>query len=155
MTGGELLHPALVQAMVRSEREWEAAKLRSSHAWEGGGGTSEAESLTPPSRETLRASGAARRLPALVDAGLWTVSYPLLTFRTFTNDRPCRRRVRVPRAPERDVSNWRGQPGPLPAGAGLFERDPAFPERKGHKKEHAWVLVSKNLTLLPAPPKAV
>ena len=49
--------------------------LRSSHAGEGGGGTAEAESLaSQPPRETLRASGAARRLPATVDTGLWTVS---------------------------------------------------------------------------------
>ena len=39
-------------------------------------------------------------------------------------------------------------------GCGLFERDTAFPERKGHKKEHGWVLVSKSLTLPPAPPRA-
>ena len=49
--------------------------LRSSDAGEGGGGTTEAESLaSQPPRETLRASGAARWLPATVDAGLWTVS---------------------------------------------------------------------------------
>ena len=30
---------------------------------------------------------------------------------------------------------------------GLFGRDTAVPELKGHKKEHGWVLVSKSLTL--------
>ena len=37
---------------------------------------------------------------------------------------------------------------------GLFERDTAVSERKGHKKEYGWVLVSKSLTLPPAPGKA-
>ena len=35
-------------------------------------------------------------------------------------------------------------------GCGLFERVTAVPERKGHKTQHEWVLVSKSLTLLPA-----
>ena len=66
--------------------------LRSSHAGEGGGGTSEAKSLaSQPPRETVRADA-------------------------------CR-------------------------GCGLSERDTAVAERKGHKKEHEWVLVSKSLTI--------
>ena len=39
-------------------------------------------------------------------------------------------------------------------GCGLFERGTAVRESKGHMKEHGWVLVSKSLTLPPAPPWA-
>ena len=42
--------------------------------------------------------------------------------------------------------------GPVCRGCGLYKRDTAVSERKGQKKEHGWVLVSKSLTLPPSLP---
>ena len=54
---------------------------------------------------------------------------------------------RVPRAPQRDVSNWRGQSGPMPAGAARCSKEIPRPwNAKGTRRNMGWVLVSKSLT---------
>ena len=95
------------------------------------------------------------RFKVVYFAGLWTVSNGL-------GSSPSIRFITTGRVDGAFVFHARlkeicQQPeGPVRAdacpGCGLFERDTAVPERKGYKKEHGWVLVSKSLTLPPAPP---
>ena len=44
-------------------------------------------------------------------------------------------RIRVSRAPQRDVSNWRGQPGPMPVGAArCLKKIPRSRNAKGTRR---------------------
>uniref|UniRef100_A0A2H1V8B9 SFRICE_038226 n=1 Tax=Spodoptera frugiperda TaxID=7108 RepID=A0A2H1V8B9_SPOFR len=68
VSDGDLSRPALVQAMVRSEREWDAVSSFCEAVMLA------KEEAGRPSRETLRASRIAGRSPATVSAGLRTAS---------------------------------------------------------------------------------